>query len=72
MATTNSTDNHEWTTAPDYHDATCDYCTNKAGYDAATLEGPWAFVCETHFWTKTSGKLGLGYGQRLIPMSEVK
>lgn len=28
---------------------TCDFCKDPAIYDAKTLLGPWAFVCEKHF-----------------------
>lgn len=37
----------------------------KAAYDAKTLHGPWAYVCEDHFHTDTSGQLGTGKGQKL-------
>jgi hypothetical protein len=58
-------------TAPDYHNSWCDYCTSKAVYDAQTNRGYWAFVCEQHFQSETSMRLGLGLGQRLVPMSEI-
>ena len=37
-----------------------------AVYDSATKHGPWAYTCEEHFKTETSGKLGLGIGQKLV------
>lgn len=36
-----------------------------AHYDGATIHGPWAYMCETHFESDGIG-LGLGRGQRLI------
>ncbi len=60
------------TTAPDYHNATCDYCKTKAIYDAQTISGFWAFVCDAHFAQHTHQRLGWGFGQRLIPMSNFK
>lgn len=38
----------------------------KAGYDAKTNDGRWAYVCEDHFHSETRGTLGTGHGQRLI------
>jgi hypothetical protein len=35
-------------------------------YDAKTDEGPWAYLCEAHFQHNSVGRLGTGYGQRLI------
>lgn len=58
----------EWVTALDHHNAQCDYCTSKAIYDAQTINGFWAFVCDTHFSQHTHKRLGLGFGQRLIPI----
>jgi hypothetical protein len=37
-----------------------------AKYDAKTIHGPWAYVCETHFKQETYGDLGTGRGQRLV------
>lgn len=37
-----------------------------ASYDARTIRGQWANVCEEHFKSHTSQQLGTGYGQRLI------
>lgn len=50
----------------------CDVCKINAGkatpaaYDARTHFGQWGYLCEEHFGTHTSGKLGTGIGQRLI------
>lgn len=66
----NIVENNNWVTAPDYHNALCDYCGTKAQYDAATKTGRWAFLCDNHFATETNQRLGLGLGQRLIPISE--
>lgn len=52
----------------------CDYCLHvdhvkvprKAEYDARTLTGQWANLCAIHFKTETLGRLGTGYGQRLV------
>lgn len=53
------------TTIPD-----CDICglVNKkvpAEFDAATTQGPWAYVCQMHFEQYCFG-LGTGRGQRLV------
>jgi hypothetical protein len=52
---------------------TCDVCRYELGkpdvpahYDARTNDGRWANVCEAHFRSHTPGRLGTGYGQRLI------
>lgn len=37
-----------------------------AAYDARTPRGPWAYMCEDCFPTYSMGKLGTGYGQRLV------
>jgi len=62
------TEDQNWVTAPDYHNSNCDYCNAKAIYDAATTQGPWAFMCDEHFAQHSTGRLGLGYGQRLVPV----
>ncbi len=44
----------------------CDYChfTNMpVFYDARTLAGPWAIMCEDDF-QRFGVKLGVGYGQK--------
>lgn len=43
----------------------CDFCGETALYDAATVFGPWAFMCQSCFDTKSTRQLGLGKGQRL-------
>lgn len=43
----------------------CDFCSEKAIYDAKTKMGPWAYMCEKHFKINL-GKLGNGKGQKLI------
>lgn len=43
----------------------CDLCAQTAAYDAKTIQGPWAYMCRTHFEQLGIG-LGTGYGQRLV------
>jgi len=48
----------------------CDFCATEivdsaARYDAKTMGGPWANMCERHFEAHGVG-LGTGQGQRLI------
>lgn len=48
----------------------CSFCEHvdiirPAKYDAKTINGPWAFMCEIHFLSETFGELGLGRGQIL-------
>lgn len=44
----------------------CDFgCGETARYDAATLMGPWAYMCQSCFELNSTGQLGLGKGQRL-------
>lgn len=43
----------------------CDFCAKQAEYDAKTVMGPWANLCEQHYGQYGYG-LGLGKGQRLI------
>lgn len=48
---------------------TCDICrTRKAKYDAKTIHGPWAYMCQSDWqvYGGTGGKLGTGYGQELV------
>lgn len=47
----------------------CDFCSEKAKYDARTRMGPWAYLCEKHFKEYGVG-LGLGRGQMLILKKE--
>lgn len=44
----------------------CDFCVRPAKYDAATVGGPWAYMCEKHFLNLGTGKLGMGHGQELV------
>lgn len=46
----------------------CDMCKSKFGkhfYDAATIYGPWANLCEPCFDTFGKG-LGIGLGQKYV------
>lgn len=38
----------------------------EAHYDAKTAFGPWANMCESCFVEVGPGRLGTGYGQRLV------
>lgn len=49
----------------------CDVCGNPAEYDAKTTGGPWAYLCDACFKEHTSGKLGVGLGQRLMIRGEM-
>jgi hypothetical protein len=42
----------------------CDICGKQAEYDAKTIMGPWANMCESHFNELGTG-LGTGRGQKL-------
>jgi len=44
----------------------CDFCGKTAGYDAKTVMGPWAYMCQSCFDLNGAGSLGLGWGQRLV------
>ena len=46
----------------------CDICADgtPAAFDAKTNYRVWANLCSRHFKIHTGGKLGLGFGQRLI------
>jgi len=47
----------------------CDICrgaTVPAVYDGRTVHGPWAYMCEAHWAEHGVGRLGTGYGQRLV------
>lgn len=44
----------------------CDFCGETASYDGATFLGPWAYMCEADWQVNGTGKLGTGYGQRLV------
>jgi len=43
----------------------CDFCNNRAVYDAKTHRGPWANMCQIHFAALGVG-LGSGKGQMLF------
>jgi len=44
----------------------CDICGEKAKYDSKTKSGPWGYLCEKHYEEYGVGKLGVGFGQKLI------
>jgi hypothetical protein len=50
----------------------CDVCKAEgrkpkpAAYDGKTVYGPWAYMCEDDWQKVGVGKLGTGFGQRLI------
>jgi len=43
----------------------CSFCHQMAEYDGKTNQGPWAYMCDTHFKILGCG-LGLGKGQKLV------
>lgn len=46
----------------------CDICkAEEAKYDARTIWGPWAYVCEGCFQQYTVKKIGLGFATKLTP-----
>lgn len=47
----------------------CDFphdTQTEAHYDGKTTMGPWAYMCDDHWASHGPGRLGTGYGQRLI------
>ena len=57
----------EWYVAEVARIPRCDVCQMcSAAYDAQTKEGPWAYMCEECFRVDGAGRLGLGWGQRLV------
>lgn len=51
----------------------CNFCESEgaeeikpAQYDAKTDFGPWAYMCEDHWNTRGLGRLGTGFGQKLV------
>jgi hypothetical protein len=49
----------------------CDLCDAPARYDARTVHrGAWAYLCEPCWRLYGVGRLGTGYGQRLVLESE--
>lgn len=50
----------------------CDMClVYEAVYDGKTVAGPWAYMCEPCWLAFGVGRLGIGFGQKLIPHGEV-
>lgn len=46
---------------------TCDVCkTFPAVYDGKTVHGPWAYMCQACWDEIGIGRLGTGFGQRLV------
>lgn len=61
-------DRDDLTTARVTRIPNCDFPHGEptpALYDAKTLQGPWAYMCQTHFDSDHRGGLGLGIGQKL-------
>jgi hypothetical protein len=58
------------TVAPVTRIPECDFCEGPqkkpAAYDAVTVYGPWANMCEKHFRQHGKGTLGLGLGQKYV------
>lgn len=45
----------------------CDFtCGKEAEFDGATKMGPWAYMCAACWEKYGVGRLGLGYGQKLV------
>jgi hypothetical protein len=45
----------------------CDICQEqRAAYDGKTTFGPWAYMCQDCWQANGVGRLGTGFGQRLI------
>ena len=42
----------------------CDFCEERAQYDARTTTGVWAYLCPQHYKRHGLG-LGMGIGQKL-------
>jgi hypothetical protein len=49
-----------------HEERSCDFCGETAEYDARTIFGPWANMCQECFDGKGIGQLGTGFGQRLV------
>ncbi|HEY5236128.1 MAG TPA: hypothetical protein VIJ14_08125 [Rhabdochlamydiaceae bacterium] len=47
----------------------CDFCEERANYDARTTTGVWANMCAPHYKRHGLG-LGMGVGQKLILVTE--
>ena len=55
------------TTAKVWEAPKCAFCDQPAKYDAATKEGPWAYMCEKDYQEhRAFPKLGTGKGQKLV------
>lgn len=49
----------------------CDFCDEEAVYDGRMAHrSSWAYFCENHWRTTGIGRLGTGYGQRLVLAGE--
>ncbi len=48
----------------------CDFCSEAAHYDARTIRGQWANMCDLHWHVNTHMQLGTGFGQELILITE--
>lgn len=52
----------------------CDFCSDKLIdkilYDARTIYGFWAVMCEEHFSLFSLKKLGTGYGQKYVKQTD--
>lgn len=49
----------------------CDFCRamfqqTPAAVDGRTIYGAWAYMCDRHWRQMGVGKLGTGYGQKLV------
>jgi hypothetical protein len=45
----------------------CDFqCGETALYDAMMKQGHWGYMCQSCFDKHSTGKLGMGLGQRLV------
>lgn len=48
----------------------CNFCGDEARYDAKTTIGPWAYLCQQCWESHGVGRLGTGFGQRLVLSQE--
>lgn len=50
----------------------CNFCGSTAAWDAPTIYGPWAYLCDEceQRYRHHPGMTGVGIGQRLIPREE--
>ena len=45
----------------------CDFgCDKDAKFDSQSIVGSWGYMCSTHYRQYGVGKLGTGYGQKLL------